>query len=226
MRLQKSDTVSGLPASIARDFVNHFSKGSYASPRGHRLDPKYGSEAEVLARLEADGFVSSESHGAASDRRLWWLNTIEGNALAMTKFTPLISRSTADKLLSGAVERARAFNADPSKLATILRLRVFGSYVTTSEDHLGDLDLAISIERRGRIEAREAVTYARASGKNFPSYMEELFWPTREPYVVVKNRSRGISLTTENPSLLDGAWRDVYVADGLEPGVADSWSET
>lgn len=56
--------------------------------------------------------------------------------------------------------------------------------------------------------------------------MEEFLWPTREPYVVVKNRSRGISLTTENPSLLDGAWRDVCVADGPEPGVADSWSET
>jgi hypothetical protein len=225
MRLQKSDTVSGLPAPVARDFVNHFSKGSYASEREHRLDPKYGTEAEALARLEADGFVRSETHGR-EQYEVWWVNTITGNALAMTKFTPLLARATADKLLAGAIERARTFNADSTKLATVLRLRVFGSYVTTSEDRIGDLDLAISIERRRRITADEAIDYARASGRNFPSYMEELFWPTREPFVVVKNRSRGISLTTENPALLDGAWQDVYVADGQEPGVTDDWSET
>ncbi|WP_420363277.1 hypothetical protein AABM26_02400 [Curtobacterium aetherium] len=226
VRLLKTDTVAGLPAPVARDFVRHFAQGSSETKWGRpRLDPSYGTEAEALARLEVEGFVRSERHGS-DGVDTWWENTVQGNALSMVTFTPLISRAKADDLLAGAVERARAFNDDPAKLATVVRLRVFGSYVNSDEDRLGDLDLGISVIRRRIISAQEAVDYARASGRTFPDYMHKLFWPIREPYVVVKNRSRGISLTQENPALLDGGWRDVFVADGVTLNIADDWSET
>lgn len=65
-----------------------------------------------------------------NDGDVWWDTTIEGNALTMASFGKPISRKTADRLVSGLLERAHAYNADPDKPLFINALKVFGSYLS------------------------------------------------------------------------------------------------
>lgn len=69
--------------------------------------------------------------------------TVKGNALANASFGKPISRATATRLLGQVIERARAYNADPVRLLTVTEIVLFGSYLDSAVDLLGDLDLAV-----------------------------------------------------------------------------------
>src|SRR5262249_54727539 len=68
-------------------------------------------------------------------------------ALEMTKFVRRIDRAKADALLRGALDRVATINADPAMRYWVTEVRVFGSYLTDTND-LGDLDLAVGYKRR------------------------------------------------------------------------------
>ena len=76
---------------------------------------------------------------------------------------------------------------------------MFGSYLTDAAD-LGDLDLAIKLERRPVEETgRDALTeasleMARRSGKTFGSFMDRLTYPEALVRRMIKNPSPYISL--------------------------------
>lgn len=71
-----------------------------------------------------------------------------GNALALASFGKPISRKTADRLVSGLLERARTYNADPDKPLFINALRVFGTYLSPDINTLGDVDIELTYGRR------------------------------------------------------------------------------
>lgn len=49
----------------------------------------------------------------------------------------------------------------------------------------------------------KVLEYARASGRNFSTFHERLFWPTRELWMILKNRSSVLSITDEDIRKLD-----------------------
>jgi hypothetical protein len=198
--------IGGLPATIARGVVRHFS-----SARPSRVLPPElinGADSEtVLISLANEGFVHGDREDAHGE--VWWKATIQGNALAMASFGKPISRTTADRLATGLVDRARAFNADPSRLVYVERLRIFGSYLDPSVDPLGDLDVEILIGRRDP-SPEAAVAYARASGRRFNTYLAELSWPRVELLQILRNRSAAINITEEDVSGLTNKVAVVY----------------
>jgi hypothetical protein len=108
--------------------------------------------------------------------------TIKGAALGMTKFVRRIDRAKADALLKGALERVTAINTDPAMMYWVTEVRVFGSYLTDTND-LGDLDLAVKCEwRRDRTASNyepgaEQVVLRRVKGRSpyiSIHYVEEL----------------------------------------------------
>jgi Ser/Thr protein kinase RdoA (MazF antagonist) len=60
----------------------------------------------VFARLEAAGYME-KVRDDDNDGETWWDTTIQGNALAMASFGKPISRKTANRLISGMLDRAR-----------------------------------------------------------------------------------------------------------------------
>lgn len=79
---------------------------------------------------------------------IWWDPTIQGNALAMASFGKPISRKTAERLVSGLLERAQTYNADPDKPMFVNTLRVFGSDLSPEIDPIGDVDIELTYGRR------------------------------------------------------------------------------
>jgi hypothetical protein len=105
-----------------------------------------GNRDAVFARMEESGYLARADLG--SDGHTWWEATTSGNALAMASFGQRIRRTTADRLVTGLVDRARRYNADPAKPLYVERLRIFGSYLDPTVDPLGDIDIELSFGKR------------------------------------------------------------------------------
>lgn len=130
----------------------------------------------------------------------------------MASFGRPINRKTADRLIIELLDRARAYNADPSKPMFIDTLRVFGSYLDAEVDPVGDVDVELAYGRRitGMAVLR---AYTKASGRSFNTYMDEVLWPSTELFLHLKKRSAFISLTTEDITLLTSNFRTIYRID-------------
>ena len=73
--------------------------------------------------------------------------TIKGNAMRTAPLVPRINRAKAEKLLADFLWSVEEVNSHPDLLHWVTEVRVFGSYLTNSED-LGDIEIAIKTERR------------------------------------------------------------------------------
>jgi hypothetical protein len=120
--------------------------------------------------------------------------TYAGRSLALASLLKPISRATADEIVADLVDRARAINANPDLLAWVKQLRVFGSYITTSDD-LGDIDVAYELERRiddGKQWVAASERHAKAAGKQI-KFPHTLNYGDREVELLLKNRERRLS---------------------------------
>jgi predicted nucleotidyltransferase len=156
--------------------------------------PEQTAAAKVLVEaLLADGIITrADAHPL--DETVWYETTDKGQSLKMAGFTPRMNRAKAEALLSSMLERVAQINADPELLHWVTEVRVFGSYLTDTDD-LGDLDVAISLERRihGRSYTDAAHALAR---KRSPSldFFNRLAYPDRLIRQLIKNRSPRISV--------------------------------
>ena len=189
--------MAGLPAPVARSLVRLFRGGIFVQDMADTLLSRNGIDNgdATFARMEEAGYLARVDLGG--DGYTWWEATTSGNALAMASFGQPIRRTTADRLVTGLVGRARRYNADPAKPLYVERLRIFGSYLDPAVDPLGDVDIELSFDRRIR-DQEELSAYTRASGKKFRSFMAELLWPQTELVQHLKNRSTAINITLEN----------------------------
>ncbi len=212
MRVSKTDVICGLAAPIARQLIRAYFDDHSPEVAAELLGLDLDAAREQLLALEAAGYLRQVEKGpSASDQR--WVTTVQGNALAQASFGKPISRATAERHLAQVIERARGYNADPSRLLTIKEIAVFGSYLNPDIDRLGDLDLAITVVRRetdGDRYVDRVLHYARASGRNFSIFFEQLMWPARELRMILKNRSPAISITNEDISKLTDRFKIVY----------------
>jgi hypothetical protein len=137
-----------------------------------------------------------------SDGRMLYRVTDKGHAVGMKTLVPRMSRAKAEALLKDTLERIANVNADPELLFWVTEARVFGSYLTDAGD-LGDLDLAIKLERK-QIESdwvKACHDAADRSGKTL-SFFHRLTYPETEVRRRIKNRVSRISL--HDTSELDG----------------------
>ena len=212
MRVAKTDVIAGVPAGLARAIVRRFRGREMVAEAVADLLSGTGFElTAVFAQLEAGGYM--EKVQVDSDGDIWWDTTIQGNALAMASFGKPISRKTADRLVSGLLERARTYNADPDKPLFINTLRVFGSYLSPEIDPIGDVDIELTYGRR--ITDQKAMSdYTRASGRSFNTYMDQLLWPQTELVQHLKKRSAFINITLEDITRITDRFDTIYSIDG------------
>ena len=215
MRLQRGVAVAGLDPQLARSVVRAC-QGDLTRPEliAYRAKLDSLSANRALHLLEDCGFVRYVD----ADGRVGWVTTTAGNALAMASFNKPISRIKAQMLLAGMVERAAAYNDDDAHFLIVSRLRVFGSYLDPDVDPLGDVDVAVEFRDRtdDSLDAdrysQRAMAYAHASGRVFPTIIEELDWPRREVELTLRRRSAYINITRENVTRLTDRWETVYEA--------------
>jgi hypothetical protein len=120
-----------------------------------------------------------------------------------------ITRKTADRLVAELIERAKAYNADPTKPCFVQRLRIFGSYLDAAVDPLGDVDVELVLGQR-TTDPQEILRYGTASGHSFSTFTDHLLWPGREAVLILKNRSTAINITMENIDELTDKTKIIY----------------
>lgn len=107
-----------------------------------------------------------------------------------------ILRSTAEKLLEGIVQRAREANARPEFVYSVARIAVFGSYVSSDKENLGDLDVAIELVPRYQgddfDQAREEAFMQR--GPQTSNIVDRYMFAYNEVARYLRNRSTCVSL--------------------------------
>lgn len=144
--------------------------------------------------------------GCESDGRVIYRVTDEGHATGMKSLVPRMNRAAAEVLLQEVIERVSKINADGSLLHHVTEVRVFGSYLTDSDD-LGDLDLAIKLERK-QVEGswtKACRDLADKSGRTL-SFFQRLTFAETEVRRRIKSRMPRISLhetqeLDENPDM-------------------------
>jgi predicted nucleotidyltransferase len=169
------------------------------------------AEDQLRAFEEAGYLRQIDKTTAVGDMR--WITTMRGNALAQASFGKPINRATAERHLAQVVERAATYNANANYLLSVKEILVFGSYLDPDMDRLGDLDLSVTAVRRetdGERHVDRVLEYARASDRRFGAFIEQLFWPSRELIMILKNRSPAISITNEDVSQLTERFEIVY----------------
>jgi hypothetical protein len=121
--------------------------------------------------------------------------SVKGNALAMATATSPLRRATADRLLAGLLERAKAVNTDDSWAYRVGMVVVFGSYVR-GVDRPNDVDVACELRPRWAPDtqmAKEQVRREIRAGQ-FRNTTQWALWPKLEVFRFLKARTRGLSV--------------------------------
>lgn len=207
MRLQRGTPVAGMEPEVARKVARLCRRlGGTESWIASRMGWCLSEAKEALGALEDEGFIHLQTVPYATEPH--WVTTVRGNALAMASFLKPITRSKADSLLAGVIERAVLYNADPDKLITVLELRVFGSYLDVNANDIGDVDIAMTW--RWKNSPPPLFEYASRSRRNFSSISARLNWAETELHLLLRNRSPFINITDEDITELTQTWRTVY----------------
>jgi hypothetical protein len=193
---------------INREARNRGRKNFYWMSRGKKIYgvrvpkmPDFSAPARTLFDyLLALGYieraVSTPGHSVPDDGEVRYTTTMKGQALVIKRLAPRINRAKAEALLKGVLERVAAINADPELMHWVTEVRVFGSYLTDSDD-LGDLDLALSYELRptGEESFTDAIkAFAAKHDKEHLSWEDRMWLPERMVKQRIKGRSPYISM--------------------------------
>lgn len=210
MRLQRGVTVAGIEPGVARALARaclvDWTRTEYIA---HVVKVDVAEADRLLHQLESDGFVTHQTR--EHDGEILWNTTLRGSGLAGASFLKPINRAKAEALLAGVLDRAASYNADPDKPVWIEKVSLFGSLLDQTATDFGDIDLHVILEDRAEHDAAEAaLAYSRASGRNFPNWIDRLFWAQTEAKQILRNRSGYLSIHTEDLNDVTDRMRVVY----------------
>ena len=219
MRIKRDEIIAGLPAVEARDLARWLKSRQFDRHTiAHKLGWSEDEAGDFLGAFQREGFVVSRPGSTPDVYEL----SMAGNALAMATTARPIKRSTAKAAIDQLLQRVEQVNADPSYLFSVDQVVLFGSYLTRpDDDYVGDVDLAIALSSRwegAEMQRRslERVNLAIEQGRRFDSFIDELGWPEIEVLRFLKGRSRVLSLTRTNDSVLQTATSTVIYARRVE----------
>jgi hypothetical protein len=113
----------------------------------NRIPDQATAARALVDRLLKEGMIEVNARFSDCREQVAYQPTIKGNAMRASRFVPRINRAQAEKLLADFLQCVEEVNAHPDLLHWVTEVRVFGSYLTNSDD-LGEIDLALKKERR------------------------------------------------------------------------------
>jgi hypothetical protein len=208
MRIESKQIVAGFPAVQIRRLMRE-TVGRSISPRCVRevLQCSESTAATVLVDLQREGLVVQvEDHLEPS---------LQGSALAQATAAKPLARGTAERLISGVVERARLINADDNWAYRVAMLVAFGSFVAGAE-RPNDVDVACRLKPRWQGAAQEKTEELRRSARDrrFRNTWECAAWPKLEVLSFLKSRSRGLSVQELDDWILKQKRHSIIYHDG------------
>ena len=120
---------------------------------------------------------------------------MRSNVMRAASFVPRMNRAKAEQLPADFLQSVEEVNAHPDLLHWVIEVRVFGTYLTNSDD-LCDIDLAIKKERRSGSGSfgDGCLPMAERNGKSLGTERDMGFYSERLVARLLKGGSRYISL--------------------------------
>lgn len=141
MRIRASDSMAGIPILRVRDALRRAPFAWDGRYLARSLGVPAKKARELLQVLNDRGYAEPSESFPRS-----WLLTTEGNAFAIATAARPIMRATAERALRGLLERASELNADPRFILKVVKIELFGSYLDSAIDRLGDVDVIIEFQ--------------------------------------------------------------------------------
>jgi predicted nucleotidyltransferase len=198
MRIQRKDLIGGTPAIAVRNFLRKQDVGQFnAESAMHVLRLSKEEATRFMDTIESIGLV--EWSGRKSEVHPGFILTPAGRRFAKATAAKPVSRNIAGKRLEELVKRATNVNANKKYAYVVQSIVVFGSFLTEKE-MINDVDVAVELAPRYKDSEKfkalseKRVEIAYQSGRNFGHLLEQLDWPRREVILILKNRSRTLSI--------------------------------
>jgi predicted nucleotidyltransferase len=188
VRITANQKIAGHPAVRIRQLMRETVGRSMTLRRVREiLQCSESAAIRVLNDLRNEGLVHSE--------RDHFEPTTKGSALAMATAAAPLRRETAERLLAGVIERARAINADNKWAYRIGLLVLFGSFVVGSE-RPNDVDIACELRPRWDLERQLEQERMRREARSelFRNMSQWAAWPKLEVFRFLRSRARGLSI--------------------------------
>lgn len=196
MRLRSSDKIAGFSALRVRSLLRRLNQDFWTVKKAaHVLKVPEERARRLVYSLRTLGYVE----GVSQQPRGTWRNTMAGNALANATAAEPISRSAVDRWLKDFLARVGVVNGDDSWLYRVGKVVLFGSCLSDQE-RVGDIDLAIRLDRRPEYAGRWAdAVMARAAaaenrGRRFHDFVDRLGWAETEVKRYLRAGARFLSL--------------------------------
>ena len=197
MRITKEEVVAGHSALQVRGFLRRFKRGFFmhsAAESFMQLKPRQAAEfINDLVALELIEPTKPFENKAA------FQVATRGHAFANATAAKPICRGTAERVLREFIDRVHVVNASKEYAFIVKSAVLFGSMLSCV-DRLGDVDVAIDLQRRisdtakFRQECDRRRHLAEERGRAFPTVVEWATWPQKEVVLLLKARSRSLSL--------------------------------
>ena len=153
-----SDHVDDLAkqGKISPDMRRLYKKNGEWTTSSHNVHPLIGANRipdqataalALVEQLLKDGMIEVNARFSDCREQVAYQPTIKKNNATATRFVARLNRAKAEKLLADFLQCVEEVNAHPDLLHWVTEVRVFGSYLTNSDD-LGEIDLVIKKERR------------------------------------------------------------------------------
>ena len=205
MYIDPQSQIAGVPALQVRDFLHRLNDNEWIGDNiAARLHLSISHAEALIAELLRLGYIEPT---VTQQGKQYYDKTLAGSTFSLASAARPLTRKTAQQKLSEFIERVRTVNANPDLAYRVHKVLVFGSYLT-EQDRINDIDVAVELVMR-EIEPgkREAVLQARVqvahqAGRQFSGPMDQLLWPYQEVLLLLKARSRAISLHTSDDSIL------------------------
>lgn len=184
--------IAGFPAKLIRDMLHDVQDIIGEGFIQHWIGLEGSAALKVLKDLEKEGYLSPHREF----ENIWELTDL-GTRLAMASAGAPLSRKRADELLAGVLERAAKINEDPSFTWGVKRIIVFGSYLDPSKEKLGDLDIALEIDRKPGLtydDDKAQTNKDEEAGQRFQNLSVQLGWQQIKVMKTLKAGKQGISL--------------------------------
>lgn len=171
MRLNWVETVAGVPMLTVRDCLKNTRRPVGRDYFAGFLGDAYDAQA-FMSELVERGWLEVTEFEAVQ-------NTVVGNAVAQAKKLKPMSRARAEELLNKVLGAVDEINASGHHSYRVVRLAVFGSYLSESSD-LGDLDIAYELEAVWTTETADEVwqrTLQAFPPPHSADWVRRLGWP-------------------------------------------------
>jgi predicted nucleotidyltransferase len=195
--LRTVSPIAGESAKTLRDALRR----SHGSLTQNWLSDKFNfgkrKAREIVEALQQAGYVERDQRVQIDpDPTPRFTVTEKGRAFMRASAAGRLNRNFASSALDDFMTRVHLVNGNAQYLYSVKKVVVFGSFLENT-DNLGDVDVAVDLQPRIPLKGEWVETFrrhARASGRQFSTFEDEIDWPRREVLLVVKGRKRSISI--------------------------------